>query len=84
MANTQEENQAAMLEFWEDLIDLAMRRNDIEALRNIPTDIYMLLGVDFRGFMGEPSEWEEYGMVLADGCSRADPHILGGDRGDYY
>lgn len=63
------EQQEAMLEFWEDLIRLGVLREDWEALRNIPTDIYMMLGYDVRSFMGMPTEDEENGYVLSEGCS---------------
>jgi hypothetical protein len=67
---TQQENQQAMLDFWRELIDLARWNKDTDALRNIPTDIYMLLGYDVEAFLGLPSEDEELGHVFASGCSR--------------
>lgn len=70
---TQEENQQAMLDFWRELIELARWNKDTEALRNIPTDIYMLLGYDLQNFLGMASEDEEEGYILSEGCYRTEP-----------
>ena len=74
---TEQENAEAMLDFWGELYDMAMRRGDQEALRNIPTDIYMLLGMRVKS--GFADEFEESGCILSDGCERAfDPIALDG------
>ena len=74
---SEEENAEAMLDFWGELYDMAMRRNDHEALRNIPTDIYMLLGMRVKSSF--VNEFEENGSVFSDGCERAfDPVGLDG------
>jgi hypothetical protein len=72
---SEQENYNGMLEFWEDLITLAKRREDYVALQNIPTDIYMMLGYDVKSMLGRPSEDEESGNILSDGCYRSEVHI---------
>lgn len=76
---SEQENYNGMLEFWEDLITLANRREDYVALRNIPTDIYMMLGYDVKAMLGEASTDEQDGHILSDCCYRAEAHIYDGD-----
>lgn len=62
-----------MLDFWRELVDLARWNKDVDALRNIPTDIYMLLGYDIQNFLGMPDIDEEEGYILAEGCYHTEP-----------
>ena len=57
----------ALMELWREVIAMAIRDEDYDALRAMPVDLFILLG------MHEPavSMEVENGYLLADGCKRS-------------
>ena len=60
-----------VMELWREVIDMAIKDEDYDALAAMPTDLFMLLGMD------DPyaSQDELEGHVLAAGCSQAEAYL---------